>query len=498
MNYERRMAESSLKHKTTVSLFWSFLDKFGQQLLNFVSMLVLMNIVAPDAYGMIGSLALFTAFSTILIDSGFGRVLINRKEVSRSDYSAVFYFNVGLSALIYLLLFFTSPLIANLFNTPALVPIARVLFLMLLFNAFGLIQQTLFTKDADFKTLTRVNISALLIADVVAIALALLGLGVWALVAQLTLYALLRTIFLWVRSPWRPLQVFAFSRLKKYFGLGYKLLLSNTIATTMNNIYPSLIALFHPMSQVAYFNQAKKYQEIPFLTLSNTFRSVAMLILSMINEQSDRLQRVVRKLIKSIAFLSFPIAFLIILIAEPTFHLFFREKWMASVPYFQVLTLGGMLLPFTFIFNELFIAKERAALFLGIEGVKAVLLVFLIVLLFPKGIMGLAVSWVIYMAVTLLLSVLLSGKVIHYSLLHFIRDTFPYLFIALISAGTAYWVTLRLEGDLLLILANALLVGVIYIALCKLLKLEMSKEIEEWFSGKRRAQGKTGGSVEEE
>jgi O-antigen/teichoic acid export membrane protein len=187
-----------------------------------------------------------------------------------------------------------------------------------------------------------------------------------------------------------------------------------------------------------------------------------------------------------------------ILIAEPTFHLFFREKWMASVPYFQVLTLGGMLLPFTFIFNELFIAKERAALFLGIEGVKAVLLTLLIVLLFPKGIMGLAVSWVIYMAITLLLSVLLSRKVIHYSMMHFVRDTFPYLFIALISAGTAYWVTLRLEGDLLLIFANALLVGVLYIALCKLLKLEMSEEIEEWFGKKRADREETGGSVENE
>lgn len=479
------MTESSLKHKTTVSLFWSFLDKFGQQLLNFVSMLVLMNIVAPDAYGMIGSLALFTAFSTILIDSGFGRVLINRKGVSRRDYSAVFYFNVGLSTLIYLFLFFASPLIASLFNTPALVPIARVLFLTLVFNAFGLIQQTLFTKDADFKTLTRVNILALLIADVVAIMIALLGLGVWALVAQFTLYALLRTIFLWVRSSWRPIRSFAFSCLKKYFGLSYKLLLSNTISTTVNNVYPSLIALFYPMSQVAYFNQAKKYQEIPFLTLSNTFRTVAMLILSMVNEQSDRLKRVVRKMIKSLAFLSFPIAFLMILIAEPTFHFFFREKWMASVPYFQILTLGGMLSPFIFIFNELFIAKERAALFLGIEGVKAVLLVLLIVLLFPRGIMGLTLSWIIYMAITLLLSVLLSSKVMHYSLVHFVRDTFPYLFIAAISAGAAYWATLRLEGDLLLILTNGLLVGVLYIALCKLLKLEMTKEIGEWFKKRR-------------
>ncbi len=479
------MIEPSLKHKTTVSLFWSFIDKFGQQLLNFVSMLVLMNIIAPDAYGMVGSLALFTAFSTILIDSGFGRVLINRKDVSSDDYNAVFYFNVGLSVLLYLLLFLASPLIARLFDSPGITPVARMLFLAFVFNAFGLIHQTIFTKKADFKTLTKVNMAALLVADVVAIVMAFMGFGVWALVLQFTLYALIRTVLLWFRSEWRPSANFNLSRLKGFFGFSYKLLLSNTISTTVNNIYPSLIAIFYPMNQVAYFNQAKKYQEIPFLTLSNTFRSVAMLILSEVNDQSVRLKRVVSKMIKSIAFLSFPIAFLMILIAEPTFYLFFKEKWLASVPYFQVLTLGGMLLPFTFIFNELFIAKERPALFLGLEIIKGVLLILLIVLFFPKGIMGLSVSWFVYMVITLTLSVFFAGKVIRYPFLVFIKDTLPYFLVAGISAAAAYFGTLRVENNLLFILMNTTLVGVLYIALCRFLKLEMTEEIEEWSSTRK-------------
>lgn len=480
------MTDSALKNKTIQSLFWSFIDKFGQQTLNFVSLLVLMNIVVPEAYGLIGSLAIFTAFSTIIIDSGFGRALLNRKEVTEVDYSSIFYFNAGLGIFIYLLFFFLSPLIAGLFHSPELVAVSRGLFLALIFNAFGLIPQAILTKKADFKRLTKVNMMALLIADIVAIVMALAGYDVWALVVQVVLYAFLRTIFLWLYSSWRPAMIFSFTRLKSFFGLSSKLLSSSIISTTVNNIYPSLIALFYPMNQVAFFDRARKYQEIPFMTLTNTFRSVAMLVLSEINNQTERLKHVVRKMIKSIAFLSFPVGLLMILIAEPTFFLLFREKWLASVPYFQVLTLAGMLLPFTFIFNELFIAKERSAFFLGLEGVKGLVLILLIILFFQKGIMGLAVSWVVYMVVTLILSMIFSGKVMGYSLLEFVKDISPYLLSAVTSSAVSYFVTRNIENGILFILLNTALIGILYIVLCKLFRLEMTKEIDQWLASRKK------------
>lgn len=88
-------------------------------------------------YGLIGSLAVFTAFSGILIDSGFGRALLNRKDVSPTDYSSVFYFNTGVSIFLYLILFFLAPVIAGLFKTTALISVSRVIFLALVLNASG-------------------------------------------------------------------------------------------------------------------------------------------------------------------------------------------------------------------------------------------------------------------------------------------------------------------------------------------------------------------------
>jgi O-antigen/teichoic acid export membrane protein len=480
------MAESTLKHKTTVSLFWSFVDKFGQQILNFLSMLIMMNILATEDYGLIGSLAVFIAFSSILVDSGFGRALINRKNLEPGDYATVFYFNVSLSIFLYLIFFFAAPLLGNLFHTPAVVMVMRVMFLSVIFNAFGLIHQTRLIKKTDFKGLTRINMFSLLIADAVAILLAIAGKGVWALVAQTLVYACCRSAFLLKYTSWLPTARFNVTRLKTFFAFSHKLLLASAITTTINNIYPSLIAAFYPMSQVAFFNQAKKYQDIPFLTLANTFRSVAMLVLSEINDQTERLKRVTSKIMKSIAFLSFPIGFAMIVIAEPTFYLFFKEKWLAAVPYFQILTFAGMLSPFVYIFNELFIAKENSKYFLGIEIVKGLILILLIIFLFPRGITALAVSWIIYMAITLFISVILSGRLIRYTLIHLMKDIVPYLILAVICSSMSYFLTQKIDNNILYITINLAIISISYILLCKLMKLEMLKEIEDWFGKKKK------------
>ena len=482
------MENSTLKTKTVSSLFWSFLDKFGQQLIYLASSIVLMNIVPPEEYGIIGALTVFTAFSGLLIDSGFGRALINRKDISETEYSSVFYFNIALSLVLYVILFLVSPFLARIFHEPRIEPVSKVLFLSFVFTAPGLIQQTLLIKKADFKGLTKVNIAALSISACIAIVMAIKGYGVWSLVTQTVFYGFFRTVFLWIYSKWRPIARFSIKVLRSFLGLTNKLLLSGLIGAVFNNIYPSIIAFFYPhsMDQVGYYAQANKYQDIPFGILSNTFRSVAMLILSEINRQIERLKRVVSKMMKSLAFLAFPLGLYMILAAEPAFAFLFGNKWNAAVPYFKVLCLGGMLSPFSFILNELFIAREKADFFLGVEIVKRIILVLLIFLFFRQGIMGLAVSWIIYMAITLLISLILSQKLIRYSLVDFLKDAFPYLPTALASAAIGYAVSRTIQNNFLYLLVSATIMGGSYWLICRLLKLEMTKEIKNWIKLKKQ------------
>lgn len=478
------MADSALKKKTTVSLFWSFLDKFGQQLINLLSSFILMAIVAKTEFAIMGILAVFTAFSALLIDSGFSRALLNRKEITLNEYSSVFYFNVSLSVLIYIILFFTAPYLANIFHEPTIIPVSRILFISFIFNGLGLIHQTLLTKKADFRGLTKINIPSVLLSAIIAVILAILGYGIWALVAQIVTYSFFRTLLLWMYSSWRPAMTFSLQLLKNSMGFSNKLLAGSLISAVFNNIYPSIIAFFFPnsMNSVADYTQANKYQDIPFAMIANTFRSISMLILSEINQEIERLKRVVSKLLKSIAFLSFPIGFFLILTAEGIFAFIWQEKWLSAVPYFRMLALAGIVSPFIFVLNELYIARERADFFLGLEIIKRIILILLIWLFIPRGIMGLAASWVIYTYITLIISLFLSNKLIRYSAIDFLREVLPYALLALICNVLGFFITQGIKSNLLFIVINFVIVGGSYLLLCRVFKLEMIKEIEDWFS----------------
>ena len=480
------MSNTTLKKRTVTALFWSFLDKFGQKVIFLISSVFLMRMLDTSDYGIMGSLLIFVAFSSLLIDSGFGRALLNRREISALEYSTVFYFNLGISAFLYIALFFSAPLIAQLFNEPLLIPVSRVLFLSLIFNGFSLIQMIIFIKASDFKTQTKANTAALIISTSIALIMAWNGYGVWSLVAQNVIYAFFRSLLFWIYSSWRPKKLFSLSKLKTFFAFSNKLLASGAIGAIFNNIYPSIIAMFYPMQQVGYYTQAYKYQDTPFAVLSDTFRSVSMLILSEINDQTERLRRVVAKLIKSIGFLSFPIASILILIAEPLFATLFGEKWLPSVPYFQILCVGGAVSPFTFILNELFIAKERADFFLSVEIVKRIILVALIIGFFKQGITGLAVSWVVYMYITLLISLFLSKKLIAYSVWSFIKDITPYVGVSMLAVTAAYFISSKVSNSILSMLAAMAMMGTAYLALCRIFNLEMTTEIKQYISSKKR------------
>lgn len=480
------MSDTTLKKRTITALFWSFLDKFGQKVIFLISSVFLMRLLDTSDYGIMGSLLIFIAFSSLLIDSGFGRALLNRKEIGALEYSTVFYFNLAISLMLYVALFISAPLIAQLFNEPLLIPVSRVLFLSLIFNGFSLIQMIIFIKASDFKTQTKANTAALIISTSIALIMAWRGHGVWSLVAQNVIYAFFRSILFWLYSTWRPKKLFSFAKLKVFFAFSNKLLASGAIGAIFNNIYPSIIAMFYPMQQVGYYTQAYKYQDTPFAVLSDTFRSVSMLILSEINNQTERLRRVVAKLIKSIAFLSFPIAFILILIAEPLFATLFGEKWLPSVPYFQILCIGGAVSPFTFILNELFIAKERADFFLSVEIIKRIILVALIIGFFKQGITGLAVSWVIYMYITLIISLFLSKKLIAYSFWSFLKDVSPYIGVSLLAVFAAYFIASKISNNISSMLASMVMMGATYLALCRIFNLEMTAEIKQYISSKRQ------------
>lgn len=481
------MSEENLKHKTIKALLWSFADKFGQQIVYLLSGIVLARILSQSDFGLTGMLAIFIALSNVLLDSGFGGALIKKQDATQADYNSVFYFNVITSVALYLLLFFTAPLIARFYDRPELVLLSRVLFLSILFNAFNLIQTLLLTKHLHFNQLAKLNLIALFCSSLAAVVVAIMGGGVWALVTQTVALAGFKSILLWVFNTWRPSIGFSLQPLKEVFSFSSRMLLSGIINAVFNNIYSVIIGKAYNTVALGYYTVANKYQDIPVSLISNTFRTVALPVFSNVNNDDERLQRVLQKTVKSIAVVLFPVILGLCLIARPLLIGLIGEKWSDSVPLFQILLLSGLFVVFTQVFSELFIAKGSSRTYLWVEIAKKAFLVLAIIFTYQYEIVGLACGWVIYSFCSMLLSGFFACRMIGYRYYRFFWAIAPYLVIAVAMALVGYsfeWIEMN---EYLRMVTQMVVCAVFYGGVCLLLNLEMGNEIKRLLKRKTGA-----------
>ena len=464
-----------LKQRTEKALIWSFVDKFGQQIIYFVSGIILANLLMPGDYGKIGVLTIFIVLSNILIDSGFSSALIRKKGATDSDYSTIFYFNLIISLFFYLILYFSATFISSYFEIPDLVNISRVLFLSIIFNSLGLIQQTRMFKEIRFTEYARINIAALTISSAFAIWLAANGGGVWALVVQTLGLSVLKTILLWFYGRWYPKLIFSISSIKEFLGYSANLLGTGVLNAVFNNIYPLIIAKSFSTSTVGFYTQAQKLQDIPSALIANIFRSVAFPVLSSINDDKPRLLRVFGKYIRTTAFFIFPIMMLLIVVAHPLIISLITDKWIHSVPMLQVLSLAGMFSPFIILYYDLFNTEGRSDINFKLEIAKKIFLIIAITiaLSFGNSIMSLICVWVAYTLLSLIVTAVVSSRVAGYKVISFVRDITPYFLVAFASAIISLIPHIFFSNSWALLISSALVYGISYISIVAILKMEI-------------------------
>lgn len=228
---------SSLKQKTIKGTAWSFADNIANQGIMFLGGLVLARLLTPEEYGLIGIITIFIAVFNSIVDSGFSNALIRKNNAKDVDYNTVFFSNLLLSILLFFVLFACSPAISRFFDNSELILLTRVMGIVLIINAFAIIQQTILMKRVDFKTQTKVSLIASISSGIIGISMAFGGMGVWSLVGQQISRQLLNTGFLWFYNKWLPKLQFSWQSFRELFGFGWKLLVSELINTTWKEIF---------------------------------------------------------------------------------------------------------------------------------------------------------------------------------------------------------------------------------------------------------------------
>ena len=472
--------QTSLKNKTITGLFWSFSDLISKQGINFLIQVILARLLFPKDFGIIGMITVFIAISQSFIDSGFSTALIREKKVSQEDYSTVFYFNLVMASVMYIILFFSADAISSFFNEPQLVAILRVLALILIINSFGLIQRTMLVKKIDFKTQTRINVISSITSGIIGIAFAYLGYGVWSLVIRMLSMQFILSLLLCLSNKWIPSLVFKMDSFKRLFGFGWKLLVSGLIDTLYKNIYYVIIGKLFSAIELGYYTNAQKLRDTASQSITTSVQRVSYPVLSSINGENERLRLGYKKILKNSVFITFPIMIGLAVIANPFINLLFGTKWVASIPYFQVLCFAGMLLPLHAINLNILKVKGRSDLFLGLEIIKKVVGVTSIgIVLFLKlGIMGLLWTTVLNSYIAYFINSYFSAELLSYSTKEQIKDIMP-IFVASVLMGIiVYFSGTVLPDNYFIKLVVQIFIGVVtYIGISRIAKIEELKTV---------------------
>ncbi len=425
------MAEGDLKQKTISGMIWSGIGRIGTVGISFISNIVLARLLMPDDFGCIGMLYVFIAISGIFVSGGLGQALIQKKEPTHIDYTTVFYWNLVMSVIFYLILFFCAPAIARFYEIPLLKDVLRVQSIVLFIQSFAIVQSNQLQKQLRFKELSVRNIVSALAGMTVAIIMAFLGYGVWSLVASTLVTALVSVALLWKMSTWRPTMEFSFQSLKELFSFGGLMLLSSLVETIYTNLQSLIIGKFYSAKDLGYFTQAKKLEEVPTNSLSAIVNEVSFPVFSALQDDKEKLLAGVRKNVKAITYLNFPLMVLLMVIAQPLIVFLYGAKWAPAAPFFQILCVSSMIYTLNTLNTNVIKSLGKSAIYFVVQLSKRLLGIGLIVAGFQFGIYGLlwAVTSVGY--ISFIINAIVNGKLICYGILKQMKD------VGLCYIGTA-------------------------------------------------------------
>lgn len=336
------MEQNNLKQKAVSSMAWNAIQRYSMMFVNFIADIILARLLTPYDYGCIGMLAVFIAVSEALINGGFGSALIQKKRPTQEDYSTIFFWNLGLSAILYAVLFFCAPMIARFYDISLLCSVLRVQGLILFIYAFNIVQANQLRKRLEFKNLSIVTIVSSLISLSVTLCMAYSGMGVWALVARHLVAAFLTSLIFWLYVKWRPIWAFSWKSFKELFGFGFFIFLSHFVSTISTQIQGLLIGKIYDASTMGYYTKANSTESLASRSVSQIMTQVTYPLYAEVQDNLLVLQNIVKRLTMTVSYITFPLMFILLLVAKPLFVFLYSDKWLLSVPYFQILCIAGL------------------------------------------------------------------------------------------------------------------------------------------------------------
>jgi len=478
--------QPTLKEKTAKGILWGGVSSGTVQVMSMLFGLYLSRTLAVEDYGLVAMLAIFTAIANTVITSGFTVALTNKREATHEDFNAVFWFTTFVSLIVYVILFFSAPLIARFFGHPELIPIGRVLFLSFVFGGVASVSHTVLFKQLLVKIQARIDIISVLISGIVGVLMAYFGMGYWALVIQTVLYVAVNSIIKLIIAPWHPTLQINLSPLRNMFSFSIKLFLTNAFIQINRHVFSVILGKMFGEYQSGLYAQGQKWMDMATNTLTGMINAVAHPVLVQVRDEKERLLNVFRKMLRFAAFVSFPAMFGLAFVANEFILITIGEKWLPSVPILQTLCILGTLYPIWHLYTYVLITHGKSNLFLIGNVIHGLLLIAALLITARWGIYWMVVAYVGTYFISFLYWHYYAHRLIGISVWQLLKDVMPYLGITLLVLFATYIITLPLQNIYLLLIGRIGIAVILYIVIMKLTNSVIFRESMDFLLKKKR------------
>lgn len=416
------MAEENLKQKTKTGIYWTFFNQFANNGLGFVVSIVMARLLTPEDYGITALPNVFLGLATVFIGGGFGVAMVRKPDLTEKDISTAFYYSISVGILCYVILFFASPFIAEFFDQPVLTSLVRVTALTFILSAMTTPQQIILQRRLDFKTPARISITTNIVGSVVGITIAYMGYGLWSLVITGVVTCFCSLFLYWLAVRWVPKEKWSKESFKYLWGIGNKLVGSDLLNTLDAQIVPLVIGKFYSPADLGFYNRAQTYASLPASQINGIVQSVTFPVLSKIQDDKEKMLAAYRRMIRTTAFIIFPIMLLLAALAKPVIILMLTEKWSESIIYLQIICFVTVWLPIGSMNGNILRVTGRTDYLLGLMAKKKIIGFVIMLMTLPFGVLWFCLGTVVTQLFCTYLNINTAAKVSNFTFWDQIRD----------------------------------------------------------------------------
>lgn len=464
--------QDNVKNKAISGLFWTLMERVGAQGVQLIVSIVLARLIAPEEFGELALIIVFTNILGVFIDSGFGNALIQKKDADDLDFSSVFYFNVTMCSVLYILMFFAAPYIARFYKMPDLVAPIRVISLTFLISGVKNVQYAYVSRNMQFKRFFFATLGGTVGAAILGIWMAYKGYGIWALIAQSLFNNTVDTIILWLTVKWRPKLMFSFERLKGLFSYGWKLLVSSLIDMIYNNLREMIIGKMYKASSLAFYDKGSVFPRTIIVNVNSAINSVLFPVMSDAQDSTYAVKMMTRRAITTSSYVIWPMMMGLAACAEPLVRILLTDKWLPCVPFLRVFCIVYAFWPIHTANLNAIKALGRSDLFLKLEIIKKIVGLAVLAATMWFGPLVMAYSLLFTSIISQIINAWPNRRLLNYTYVQQLMDILPSILLSGFMFGVVYSVKMLNFNNWLTLLIQIPVGIAIYIAGSKLFRIE--------------------------